>query len=75
MKRTEWLQETRMLRFEEALDAWTERRLTQEEAAQMLGVCRRTFRRYVDRYEESGGLPSTATPPTPSRSPRQDESR
>ena len=29
MKRTEWLQETRMLRFEEALDACTERRLTQ----------------------------------------------
>ena len=54
MKRTEWLQETRMLRFEEALDAWTERRLTQEEAAQMPGVCPRTFRRYVDRYEEAG---------------------
>lgn len=50
MKRTEWLQETRMLRFEEALGAWTERRPTQEEAAQLLGVCPRTFRRYVDRY-------------------------
>ena len=54
MRRTEWLQETRMLRFEDALYAWTERRLTQEEAAQLLGVCERTFRRYVDRYEESG---------------------
>ena len=54
MKRTAWLQETRMLRFEEALDAWTEKRLTQEEAARLLGVCARTFRRYVDRYEESG---------------------
>ena len=54
MRRTEWLQETRMMRFEEALDAWTEKRLTQEEAAQLLGVCPRTFRRYVDRYEEAG---------------------
>ena len=54
MRRTEWLQETRMLRFEEALDAWTERRLTQEEAARLLGVCARTFRRYVDRHEEAG---------------------
>ena len=54
MKRTEWLQETRMLRFGEALEAWTENRLTQGEAARLLGVCARTFRRYVDRYEESG---------------------
>ena len=36
MKRTEWLQETRMLRFEEAPEAWTESRLTQEEAARLL---------------------------------------
>ncbi|MDE0238970.1 MAG: hypothetical protein OXQ84_02055 [bacterium] len=32
MRRTEWLQETRMLRFEDALCRWSERRLTQEEA-------------------------------------------
>ena len=43
-----------MLRFEDALYAWTERRLTQEEAAQLLGVCERTFRHYVDRHEEAG---------------------
>ena len=54
MKRTAWLQETRMLRSEEAFGAWTESRLTQEEAARLLGVCSRTFRRYVDRFEESG---------------------
>ena len=29
-------------------------RLTQEEAARLLGVCERTFRRYVDRYEDEG---------------------
>jgi transposase len=28
--------------------------LTQEEAARLLGVCERTFRRYLDRYEEAG---------------------
>ncbi len=54
MRRTDWLQETRMMRFEEAFSGWTEKRLTQEEAARLLGVCERTFRRYVDRYEELG---------------------
>ena len=41
------------MRFEEAYGGWQEKRLTQEEAAQLLGVCERTFRRYIDRYEES----------------------
>ena len=54
MKRAEWLQEMRMRRFVEALDGWAEKRLTQEEAAQLLGVCARTFRRHVDRYHEDG---------------------
>ena len=54
MKRTEWLQETKQMRFEDAYQGWTARRLTQEDAAQLLGVCARTFRRYIDRYEEAG---------------------
>ncbi|MGH8632915.1 MAG: ISNCY family transposase [Burkholderiales bacterium] len=54
MKRTKLLQEIRKMRFQEAYSAWSERRLTQEEAAQLLGVCERTFRRYIDRYEEDG---------------------
>jgi hypothetical protein len=37
------------MRFEEAYEGWQERRLTQEEAARLLGVCERSFRRYVDR--------------------------
>jgi hypothetical protein len=43
-----------MMRFEEAYTSWQDRRLTQEEAAQLLGVCERTFRRYIDRYDEAG---------------------
>jgi transposase len=42
------------MRFEEAYGGWQGRRLTQEEAARLLGVCERTFRRYIDRYEEDG---------------------
>jgi hypothetical protein len=42
------------MRFEEAYEGWRNRRLTQEEAALILGVTDRSFRRYVDRFEESG---------------------
>jgi transposase len=54
MRRTEMLQEIRKMRFEEVYFGWSESRLTQEEAAVILGVCDRTFRRYIDRYEERG---------------------
>jgi integration host factor subunit alpha len=54
MRRTEVLQEVRKMRFEEAYGGFQERRLTQEEAARLLGVCGRTFRRYMNRYEEEG---------------------
>ena len=42
------------MRFEEALSGWRAGRLTQEEAARLLGVCERSFRRYMNRYEEAG---------------------
>lgn len=54
MRRTEWLQETRKMRFEEAYTGWQGGRLWQEEADRLLGICERTFRRYIDRYEENG---------------------
>lgn len=54
MRRTEWLQETRLMQFEEVLDYWQSKKLTQEEAAGLLGVCERTFRRYLTRYHENG---------------------
>jgi transposase len=42
------------MRFEDVYEKWSVKRLTQEEGAQLLGVCDRTFRRYIDRYEEAG---------------------
>ena len=54
MRRTEVLREVRKVVFEEIYGIWQQSRLTQEEAARMLGVCERTFRRQVDRYEECG---------------------
>ena len=54
MTRTKLLQEIRRMRFVEAYVGWQARRLTQGEAARLLGVCERTFRRYVDRYEDEG---------------------
>jgi transposase len=42
------------MRFEEMYTRWSEKRLTQAQAAEILGVCDRTFRRYIDRYDEEG---------------------
>ena len=54
MKKTELLQEVRRMRFEEAYEGWERGRLTQQEAAMLLGICDRTFRRYLLRYEDKG---------------------
>jgi hypothetical protein len=54
MNRTKWLQETRLMRFKDTHQDWLKGRLTQEEAARLLGVSDRTFRRYMARYEEDG---------------------
>ena len=42
------------MRFEEVYDSWDRNRLTQEEAARILGVSDRTFRRYLVDYKENG---------------------
>ncbi|RMG60371.1 MAG: ISNCY family transposase [Bacteroidetes bacterium] len=42
------------MQFEEIYGNWQSKRLTQDEAARLLGMSTRTFRRYVDRYEHSG---------------------
>lgn len=42
------------MRFEEQYLGWQKGRLSQEEAARVLGVSSRTFRRQICRYEEQG---------------------
>ena len=42
------------MRFQEVYGGWQKDCLTQDEAALILGVSDRTFRRYIDRFEESG---------------------
>jgi len=54
MKRTKLLEEIRKMRFEEAYAGWSQKRFTQEEAALVLGVTDRTFRRYLCKYEKDG---------------------
>ena len=54
MTPTKVLQEIRKMRFEEAYEGWNAGRLTQAEAARILGICERSFRRYMGRYETDG---------------------
>jgi transposase len=42
------------MRFEEAYTGWQGKRLTQQEAGQLLGVSERTFRRQIGRFEAEG---------------------
>lgn len=42
------------MRFEEAYEGWNTGRLTQAEAARILGMCARSFRRHLVRYELEG---------------------
>ena len=44
----------RLMKFEHCFNEWRSKRMSQEEAAQVLGVDVRTFRRHIDRYEEDG---------------------
>ena len=54
MRRTEALQGVRMAVFLNLLHRWESAELNQEEAAELLGVSERTFRRWTRRYEEEG---------------------
>ena len=54
MRRTEVVQGVRMARFVELLRRWERAELNQAEAAEILGVSERTFRRWLFRYEEEG---------------------
>ena len=54
MRRTRTLWEVFVLRFEEAMERYRKRRLTAEEAGELLGMSGRHFRRLIGRYEEDG---------------------
>ena len=54
MRRTEVLQGIRQMKFEEVYERSRGRRLSQFEAASVLGVLERTFRRWRDRFEAEG---------------------
>ncbi len=54
MGRTELLQGLRLMKFEMILERCKARELSQLEAAEVLGVHERTFRRWRDRYEDEG---------------------
>jgi predicted site-specific integrase-resolvase len=43
-----------MVMFLNLLNRWESAELNQEEAAELLGVSERTFRRWTRRYEEAG---------------------
>ena len=54
MRRTEVLQGIRQMKFEEVYQRTSKRSLSQGEAASILGMSERTFRRWRDRYEAEG---------------------
>ena len=54
MRRTERLQGLRLMKFEEVYGRSCRGALSQVEAAEVLGVSERTFRRWRDRYEAEG---------------------
>ena len=54
ISRARYMQENRKMRFQEAYEGWSAGRLTQAEAALLLGQCERSFRRHIERYEADG---------------------
>jgi hypothetical protein len=54
ISRARYVQENRKMRFEEAYEGWSLGRLTQAQAALLLGQCERSFRRHIERYQADG---------------------
>ena len=54
MRRTEQRQGLRMLKLRDVLGRWEAAELSQLEAAELLGMSERTFRRWSRRFEEEG---------------------
>jgi transposase len=78
MRRASVLWEVFVLRFEEALERYRQRRLTADEAGELLGMSGRHFRRLVVRYDEDGaeGLHDRRLgKPSPRRAPAAELTR
>lgn len=78
MRRASVLWEVFVLRFEEALARYRKRRLTAEEAGELLGMSGRHFRRLSERYDEEGrdGLRDRRLgKPSPRRAPAAELTR
>ena len=78
MKRTEVLNGVRMLKFRDVFGRWEKGRLSELEAAELLGVTERTFRRWRRRYGEEGesGLADRRLgKPSPKRVPEAEAER
>ena len=54
MRRSEALQGVRVIKFRSVLDRYASSEFNQLEAAELLGVSERTFRRWCHRFEEDG---------------------
>lgn len=78
MRRASVLWEVFVTRFEDALERYRKRRLTGEEAGEVLGMSGRNFRRLAVRYEEDGveGLRDLRlAKPSPRRAPAAELTR
>jgi transposase len=76
MRRSEALQGVRMVRFRSVLTRYASDELNQIEAAEMLGVSERTFRRWCRRFDgegEAGLLDRRLGRASPKRMPADDE--
>ena len=62
MRRTERLQGLRLMKFEDVYGRAYRGELSQVEAAEILGMSERSFRRYRDRFE-AGGVGRSLRPP------------
>ena len=67
----------RKMRFSTILDRWDAGEMTQETAAELLGMSVRSFQRWRDRYEAGGeaGLVDRRGGPSPRRSPQEEVER
>jgi hypothetical protein len=54
MRRAEILEGVRMLKLRDVLSRWEAKQISQLEAAELMGVSERTFRRWTRRFEEEG---------------------